>query len=259
ERDAHARQQITFQFADRPPDEGAQPLRLPAGAKNLTVAGGWEELSRLVGRDVIWVAPKPGASASEPLVLEYDFLLPGRAAGAARKKERGKRDADGDEPRAFEVPLLWPEQATRAQTKVRLWSAAGTVPALVRPDPAELTWKDRGTEVVPGQGLPARVLLADGLGLPLFLRLDPAAPGLAGVAIDRALMQVAVDDEGTEHYRARFLLSKISTPHLDVRLPAASAALTVQVRLAGELVNPEFREGGRVARLPLAPGLFKGP
>src|SRR5205823_10773178 len=131
--------------------------------------------------------------------------------------------------------------------------------ALVRTDPAELTWKDRGTEVVPGRGLPARVLLADGLNLPLLLRLDPAAPGLAGVAIDRALVQVTVDEEGTEHYRVRFLLSKVSAPHLDVRLPAASAALSVQVRLAGEPVNPEFREGGRVARLPLAPGLFKGP
>jgi hypothetical protein len=256
ERDAHARQQITFQFADRPPGEAAQPLRLPARARNLRVTSGGKLLPSQ-GREVVWVALRPEAAAGAPLVLEYDFLLPGR--DAARKKERGPRDAETDEPRLFEVPLLWPEQATRAQTKVRLWSAAGTVPALVRPDPAELTWKDRGTEVVPGQGLPARVLLADGLGLPLFLRLDPAAPGLAGVAIDRALVQVTVDDEGTEHYRARFLLSKISAPHLDVRLPAASAALSVQVRLAGEPVNPEFHEGGRVVRLPLAPGLFKGP
>ncbi len=263
EGDAHVRQEITFQSAERQPGDAAQPLRVPAGARGLKVSGGWEELGRNPALGQVFAAPGAAAGAKAPLVVEYDFLLP-RREGAGRKRERGKRESDEEEGRPFEVPLVWPEAATRAQTKVRLWSAAGTAPALVRPDPAELTWKDRGTEVVHGRGLPARVLLAEGLNPPLYLRLDPTPAGLAGVAVDRALVQVAVDEEGTEHYRARFLLSKASAPHVDIRLPAASAALSLRVRLGGEKVEPDFprdlgKDTGKVARLRLPAGLSGKP
>src|SRR5262249_41154749 len=62
-----------------------------------------------------------------------------------------------------------------------------------------------------------------------------------------------------EHYRARFLISKVSASHLDVRLPAASAGLSLQLRLGGQKVNPEPRDGGKVVRVPVAPELFKRP
>jgi hypothetical protein len=261
--DAEVRQQITFQSAERQPGDGVQFLRVPARVRGLRILGGWDLLGENPGRNLVFVAPRPGSPLTEPLVIQYGFGVPRREIGGKRR-ERGRREGDEEEAGPFEVPLVWPEAATRAQTKVRLWALAGIVPSLVRRDPAELTWKDRGTEIVPGRGLPARVLTADGLNLPLWLKLDHAPPGLAGVAVDRTLIQVVVDEEGTEHYRARFLLSKLSTASVDVRLPAASAALSLQMRLGRATVNPEFprdlgKDSGKVARLAVSPELFAGP
>src|SRR5262249_28788272 len=174
-----------------------------------------------------------------------------------RLRGRGRKEGQA---RPVEGPLACPAQATTARTKVRLWTVPGTLATLADAGPGELTWKDRGTEVVPGKGLPARVLLGEGLNLPLPVRLDAAAPSLAAVVIDRALLQGPVDEAGVEHYRARFLLTRLNAPALDVRLPAANSALSLQVRLDGEPVAYRLRDGaGRVAHVPLDPALFTKP
>lgn len=250
ERDAAVRQQFAFTFPERPAaGERANEVRLrvPAGVQGLDVSAPWEVVGRDSRLGLLVVAPRGGASARAPLAVSYRFDLP---------RDRPKAEEDG--PREFEVPLLWPEQATRAATRVRLWGRPGTLPALAEGD--DTPWRDRGTEVVAGRGLPSRVLVGDGLRLPLWLRLDPAPPLLAGVVIDRALVQVKVDEEGSEEYRVRYLLSNLHAPHLDLKLPAPGAGLSLQVRLAGAPASWGYRgEGGRVVRVPLGPGLPAGP
>src|SRR5439155_3187905 len=106
-----------------------------------------------------WVAPPADAPARPPVVVEYDFALPVRAA-----EEPGR---PAPPARRFQVPLLWPESATRAETRVRCWCEPGTVPALAGAEPAAGPWRDQGTEIVPGRdSLPALVVAGDGLDLP---------------------------------------------------------------------------------------------
>ncbi|MCI0457882.1 MAG: hypothetical protein L0Z62_13020 [Gemmataceae bacterium] len=259
ERDAHVRQRLTLPSLDPQGAGGgkAQPikLRVPAAAKGLEVSAPWKLLER--NKELALVTLAPGATAKEPLILDYDFRLPRPDRDG---KDRGKKEAEAEVP-PVEVPLAWPLEATRARTKVRLWTVPGILPALADAGPDELTWKERGTEVVPGKGLPARVLLGEGLNLPLLVRLDPVAPSLAGVVIDRALVQVRVDEEGAEHYRARFLVTRVNANHLDVKLPAASSPLSLQIKLGGEpAAYRGVRDGtGQVAHIPLDPGLFTRP
>ncbi len=265
ENDAEVRQQFKFRFPERqgtgaaagPP--GPVRLRVPAAVRSLKVSGRWKLVPPEPGSDLALAVPPPKAGPGEPLVLEYGFFTPRREVREGKRKDRGKKGADGGEPHPFKVPLVWAEQATQTRTKVRLWATPTTVPALAVPEPDGPVWKERGTEVVPGRGLPSRVLLADGLNVPLFLRLDPAPPALAGVVIERALVQVEVKEEGLERYVARFLLTKLNTSHLDVRLPAASAALSLRMTLAGAKVTLDPPADGRVVRIPLEPGLFTRP
>jgi hypothetical protein len=251
ERVADVTQQFTFQFPERsgplPPGGDVVRLSVPAGVRELRLKdpkGPWKLHDPRQG--VAWAQPRPGA-AGEPLVLLYEFALP-----AARGQGRD----------VFEVPLIWPEQATRMRSKVRLWSDPETVAGLAGADVGEGAWRDRGTEVVARRGLPTRVLTADKARSPLLLRLERSPALLAGVVVDRALIQVKVDEDGLEHYTARFRLRKVTAAGLDVRLPAPAALFALEVRVNGHKDRYDTRDGGKkgtVVHVPVAPSMVGGP
>ncbi len=251
----HVRQQLEFGPGTRPAAGRPDPrprqvqLRVPAGARQLRVIGGDLPEAFDPARDRTVTVTLSAAAASK-LTLEYDFALP-------RGTPPPKNGAPAESP-PFEVPLLWPEQATRIDTKVRLWCDANMLPNLTDAQVAEVAWRDLGTEVVPGvDRLPRRVLSSPRLGVPLWLRLEVTLPERDAVA-RRALVQVAVDDEGTEHYRVRFLLTELNTTALRLRLPVPLAGQP-QITLGGKKVPWVLTENGSVARVTVEPALYGGP
>jgi hypothetical protein len=238
---ANVSQQLTWEHADRPRGPLGKPamlrLRVPAEVKGLKVVSGGKLVH--LDRDK-QLAQIDVAAGKGSVVLKYDFLTPVSA-----------------NPADFRVPLIWPEQATHVETRLRLWSPPGIMPALAEPSMLELAWKDAGTETVPGRdSLPGRVLASEGLFVPLFLRLNTAPGTLPRVVIDRVLVQVAVDDDGTKQYRARFLLSKVNANSLEVRMPVPLANLAPSFLLDGEPVPWQPADSsGLVAKLDVDPNL----
>ena len=219
---AHVRQQLEFTFGPRQldthnPRKQQILLRVSEQVRELRVLSGGRELPSSFNQQrpktaYVTLTVDPGAK----LVLEYEFVLP---ALAKAKPEAHKTIEVPD----FSVPLLWPEQATRMHTKVRLWCDANTLPTLA--DPQDIRWQDLGTEIVAGADrLPRRVLSCTRLEAPLKLNLEITPPDREA-RVERTLVQVAVDDEGTEHYRVRFLFTELHTTTLKLKLPVPLAGL----------------------------------
>jgi hypothetical protein len=242
---AHVRQQLEFAAPRQPAQRQGAPLRqvrvlVPGGVYNLEVTGGGQLPEKFVPGRRTWSVLLAGAAGGPTkVVLEYDFALP--------KADAAKRP--GGEP-SFEVPLLWPEQATRVDTKVRLWCDGHVQAALAPEQLADVAWRDLGTEVVPGSDrLPRRVLSSPRLNVPLRLRLEVTPPERDAIA-ERALIQVAVADDLTEHYRVRFLLTEVNASYLDLKLPVPLAG-QLQVLLGQKRVDPQLLNKGAVARVPV--------
>ena len=184
-------------------------LLVPAAAKQVAVESG----GKLLGEPnpdtgVVWVALQTDAALKVDLVLQYDVLLP-----------RGDDRADpAPAPQAWELPLVWPDAATRRDAKVRFWSAPGTVLALA---PAGRDWHERGIENVPQRdSLPALVVHGAGANVPLTVQARAAGQTpLASLLCERTLIQVRLDAEGNQFYRARFLVRKLAARQLTLELP----------------------------------------
>jgi hypothetical protein len=178
-----------------------------------------------------------------PLTLEYSFPLPLDPGSQA--------DSRG----AIDVPLVRVEEATRSETKIRIWCEPGIQPALVQGP-----WEDSPTEVVAGQdSLPILVLRSLGPDPSLRLQLKEVA-GLhsTSVLIDRALIQVSITEENMQSYLARFLVSRINTRRLDIQLPGAPVGPIPQVFLGAKRLPVQSAEGGAI-RLSVEPQLFREP
>jgi hypothetical protein len=162
-----------------------------------------------------------------------------------------------------QVPLIWPEGATQQEAKVRLWSEAGTKP-LLEDGPADPSrWHDHGIEIVPGADvLPALVVRASGLDLPLAVRLvEPANTRPTALVCDRGLIQVAIDEEGTHTYRARYLVNKLSTRHLDVEFPLPAVDCLLNVWLDKHKIDDwePLEPVPNIAQIPVRPRLYHEP
>jgi hypothetical protein len=248
---AHVREQLNWNPAERPRGQAGKlallRLRVPDEVKGLKIVGEGKVIAQDREKHVAWVEA-PDTQNKGSLVLEYDF-------GLSRPQGADKASAP------VNVPLIWPEQATRMETKVRLWSSAAVLPVLAEPLQEDLTWKDIGTEAVAGRdSLPIRVLRGEGSNLPLALRLERAPTSLAGVVVDRALIQVQVDDEGLEQYRTRFLLTEAHATYVDVRLPLPLTVLSTRFALDGKTVTAQpLDSSGLLARIDLDLGLYGKP
>src|SRR5262249_46721676 len=79
------------------------------------------------------------------------------------------------------VPLVVPEQITRGETRVRIWSEGGPLPA------SAPGWSEQNIEIVPGRNqLPALVVRSDRVDQPLTLELGQGELPLPAL-IERAL------------------------------------------------------------------------
>ena len=176
-----------------------------------------------------------------PLILEYSVAL----------------TPDGPGANQFTIPLVVPEQATRGETRVLVWTDPGTCPEVV-----EGRWEKRFEEVKGVERFPALILLAHRPEPPLTLQMSEAAgPSLPAFRVQKALIQVTVEDNGQQSYRARYLLTHVGTPFLDVELPAAlfqpnPPGVKVFYRGSEAPWQPIGRETSlsKVARVSLEPG-----
>ncbi|HXG08510.1 MAG TPA: hypothetical protein VNK04_01855, partial [Gemmataceae bacterium] len=234
-------QPLPAQLTLRVPEAAADTLRVTERGRLLP--GPRDVTSRMVERT------EPVTRAN-PLVLEYFFPLP---AGEER----------GGPSRPFAIPLVVPEQATRGETRVRVWSDLGRLPVL-----AGGPWEEQPIEVVEGHDrLPDLCLRGARPDLPLALRLSESdLVPQAAVLVERALIRATVVQAGQYNYWASFRVSQLRAPHLDIELPAAPASLNLKVFLNGDLVQwhpvPDSAAGAdaaRLARLPIGPNLLGRP
>ncbi|MBM4067341.1 MAG: MFS transporter [Planctomycetes bacterium] len=203
---ARVQQHLHFAGSDRKDRDDktsrdAVLLRLPPQVKAFRV----EPPSRLAAhypeKGQAWIRPPADARQSEPVLLDYDFTLP------AHTLDKG-----------VTVPLVWPEPTTRLDVKVRIWSDAGMVPVLAAAIADH--WRVRGTERGNNDVMPALVLRATGGVEPLILHLYESPAPLPDAIFDRGLVQIAIGEDGGHSYRVRFLVRKLNTDRLEIRLPA---------------------------------------
>jgi hypothetical protein len=185
-----------------------------------------------------------------PLALDYSFALP-------EPEAKGR-------PLRFAVPLIVPEQTGRAETSVRVWTEPGSLPVF-----AGGGWEDF-SELGDRDVAPSLCLRSRRPEQAPVLRLDMAGAALALVSVERALVQVQVDESNAQTYRARFLLPRVLAPYLDLEFPAPLAGLAPVVRLqADDQVrkvtwaavdeNGQPAPGGKVARVPVPEPFARKP
>ena len=202
-------------------------LRVPAEIEELTIITGGKKRVYEPEGGLISVS-----SLDPKLVFEYRLT-------AAKEK---------DSPTL--LPLVWPENATRIEAIARLW----TGPELT-PYAADQGWRETLNVPAPGRdSLPALTLQRVGPAEPLFVRLKHSASMLlARAVIERELAQVILGEDGSQYYRSRFLLRKVSTPHLTLELPATATGVSIHVNQL-RINNVEVSQGNPAyAKIKLDP------
>jgi hypothetical protein len=249
ERQAQVHHELRYRFPSYP--RGAETplpvtLRLPAGvlADTFKVFGG----KMTENGDLRRVQLDTPSGPEAVLRLEYSFVLP---------------EEDPEQGTTFPVPLVVPEQVTRGETRVRVWSEPGTIPELADADSG---WALLNIEKVRGEGkpLPVLVLQTQSVKLPLTLRLAEVTGERVTILADRALIRVEVTEGQGCRYRASFHLTQLLAENLDIELPAPVPRLGLVVKLDGKEVTPKLLDengqasaSGRIARLRLSPGLVR--
>ncbi len=250
-RHGEVRQEIHWHSPQGLPD--SMSLRVPpaVGDSLRIVEGG----SLQVPRDsaagsrgqVRLVVPAKAGEADCRVVLQYTTAL----------GDKGQPPRTGE---PFAVPLVVPEQATRGEVKVRVWSEPG-VAAFALGRSAVGRAEHRGSQGPPRLAGPCRAGAA--LDAPLVLRVGEPSPVFT-VLVERALVCVQLLEGGGQQYRARFQLRHLAGPYLDVQLPGPVLTLNVQVTLNRRQVTPDMvnesgqrTDGGSIARLRLGPDLVR--
>jgi hypothetical protein len=186
--------------------------------------------------------PAPGRAPAAQLTLAYSFPLP---SGPVR-------------PPVL-VPLVWLDPCPRCETTVRVWAGATTTGILL-PAVADGQWTELPPQPVPeSPTLPALVLHGSGAGLPLSVRLCDAGPGPGtALVVERAWVQVVVDDDRQQAYRARYLIRPRQTHFLEVELPGPPATIQFSALLDGKQMPWQAVEGPAV-QLRLDPAAERAP
>ncbi len=157
-----------------------------------------------------------------------------------------------------QIPLLWPESASYATTRLRFWRDSATSVgwrATLRDGP----WRELPIETVPDRDtLPLLVLAGQGVGLPLTILWKESAwtgPGPA-VWVDRTLVQALVPENGSQAYRCRFLLRRWQGQSVDVEVPADPSSINLELFADGKRIDAwqslgDSETGQRLVRVPL--------
>ncbi|HLJ98124.1 MAG TPA: hypothetical protein VKU02_33500 [Gemmataceae bacterium] len=263
---ARVREHLRYQLGSSPP--GRLLLAVPAEVQSHVkiLEGGQRdaEESRSPGT---WAVTIPASTSKvHTLTLEYTFPLNGEqfpeSASPSASTGRTKASRIPHPASVFTVPLVKPLQATRGETRVRIWCDPDVQPVL-----AGGPWTELATEIVPEQASLPMLVLGGSHDAKLLLRLtEPAAAHLSAAVVERILVEASIREEGVQAYRARFLLSRLSARHLDIELPVLLSRSDLEVRLDGKRVPLHFvddsgkeTEIGRRLRLSVEPDLYHGP
>lgn len=252
ERGAWAVQRMTLQF----------PQAAIAGVR-LRIPGALKEGLRLLEGGTLgadgWVTFNRAAKRST-LAFAYSLPVPSAVADGAVIASAGV----GASVRSLSVPYVRVARATKTDTKVRVWAETAT-----RVEPADATWDELPCEAVPDKAsLPVLVLRSGRGDRPLAFRLSEPRGNLdAAVMVERALFQSEMTDDGTQHCRARFVLTRVGTTVIEVQFPWAVAGLRPEARLDGKRLSTvgvdddAGRESaaGSVLRLGVEPELYQKP
>ncbi|HEV3203904.1 MAG TPA: hypothetical protein VGY77_05960, partial [Gemmataceae bacterium] len=189
------------------------------------------------------------AGKDQTLLLNYFFVPP---------------SADFATQQPIPVPLVRVAEATRTETKVRVWNDSRTVPVLLQGP-----WEILPTEVVADMDtLPSLVLRANGANAPLTLGIkEMPSNSLASMVIDRGLIHVKIAEGGSQTYRVRFLVSRLNSRELDIEFPAPPAHLNAEFFLADKKLSrwqtlesgKQDNETGSVVRLAVEPAWSRKP
>lgn len=214
----------------------------------------------LEGEKGEWTAvPRPNTRPDlrdTTLILSYTIRLP---------------EPRGDDPGPWAVPvgLLWPVEATRTNTVVRVWPGAGAFRATgadrrgwrgppVGP-PAE------GDPVPPeaAGSPPVSTLSGNEPGLPLTLDVRPAsASARDAVSVRRGLIVARPVDGGGTGFTAQFLLEAWAGGAIEIDLPGPLASRATEVLVDGKPVGFTLSEpdaaGGQTVRIVLPSGRSAG-
>jgi hypothetical protein len=237
DRQAVVSQTIKFKYTPTAPRQvrlrgaGMSGLRLTQGAGAVEAGVPGE-----------WLVNLPADSRADfALTFAYYFPLP----------EMPRPGAEGVR---VVVPVLAPDGTDGWEARARVWAPPGTAghwqPAL-----GDGSWQEQPLEAVAGRDrLPALVARGGSVGQPLSLSLTTVNGGsMAGVMIERALVQAVLNEGGGQTVRARYLLRRWSAPTIEFELPAPAAALNLEARVDDQLADWRDDADGRVVRLPLLP------
>jgi hypothetical protein len=245
------RQEIQFHSPQSlPPTIG---LRVP------TAVG--DSLSIVEGGSL--VAPRNDVASPRGLLRQVTLTRAGKEEGRLVLHYTTTLGTKGQPPRPgqpFAVPLVMPDQATRGETRVRLWSGLSFLPLPSGAPP----WDEQKIEEVKDRSdLPVLVLQAPRVDAPLMLRAGEPSPVFTVLA-ERALVRVVLQESGGLAYRVSYQVRHLAGDHLDIELPGPVRALALQAalnhrRLTPDVVDENGRqtEGGNIARLRIGPELVR--
>ncbi len=118
------------------------------------------------------------------------------------------------------VPLISFPEATRIDVTVRVWTESGTAPVLAAGGP----WRQQPIDsVVDRDAFPSLVARSDNLSAPLRLELRGKNSSLPPQMIERALVRVAISEDGNHYYRAQFLLRNLNSRTVEIELPRSES------------------------------------
>lgn len=214
---------VTETLKLRAPDGFGKGVRVrgPAAAKGLKASPPLDPAG--AGE---WTVPLPADAKEATMTVTY--ALPVRGA-------------------AVPVGLLWPVNATRVESTVRVWNGAADRTVAVDPGP----WRELPAEPVAGRDvLPVRTLAGSGADLPLALTLAaPADATGAPAEAARGLVQVWLGDDGTAAARARYVLTRWVGDAVVVALPPQPPGAAAEARVDDKRV--EATPGPDGLRIPL--------
>lgn len=198
-----------------------------------------------------------------PRGVEKVRVFKGKKAGEALYEydvDLSAESLDGDH--ALKLSFPWPDGATRKELKVRVWTTSGVKIRLNDTALSSRFWKERELERLEDRkSLPSLVLYSADAGDPeLFASIRTQEKSLPPMIVDQGIIQVRIDEEGNQAYRALYLVSRIYARQIDVELPLPASSCLESVRLDGiELPREIDARSGNLVHLKVEPELHPRP
>lgn len=168
------------------------------------------------------------SATSAQVTTEYTCNLAAPADKTAAQTETSSGSSDAGP--IWNVPIVRIAQATRGETKVRIWCDE---PRTLQP--TSPSWQESSTEIAPDKAvLPAIVLRSNQHDLPLTLIARPADSVESAMIIDQAAIQVVAAIDGELYWRAQFRVARFLRRRLEVDFRSSVLAANLEVLIDGK-------------------------